>query len=169
MLTAQRIKGYNAQFAALAQCYVTMNDGKRYNFAHAITLKATGKKTKVKVNILGQTTKGNKAAGIEYTGTMTMHYNNSIFRKILHDYQVDGTDIYFNMVITNYDPTAGNGQQTITLVNCNLDETVVTAFDASSTDVLTEDAPFTFDGFEINEEFDTLSVILEDGTATVTP
>lgn len=166
-LTAARIKGKNAQFAALAQCYAVI-DGTRYNFAQAISLEATGKKSKVKVPILGQTTKGNKSAGLEYTGKATLHFNTTIFRKMMYNYQQDGTDVYFDLIITNCDPTSENGQQTITLKDCNLDDTIIAKFDAGG-ELLQEDANFTFEGFEINEEFTTLSVILEDGTATVNP
>ena len=140
-LTAGQMQGKDAVFGALAQCYVTIK-GQRYNFAHATQLEAKAEKTKVEVDILGTTTKGNKAAGVKYTGSMTMHYNQSIFRKMMYQYQQDGTDAYFEIQVTNSDPTSAVGDQTVTLKNCNLDDCIISKFDASG-EILDEEANVT--------------------------
>lgn len=151
------MQGRDAVFGALAQCFVTI-DGRRYNFAHATQLEAKATKTKVEVDILGTTTKGNKAAGVKYTGSMTMHYNQSIFRKMMYAYQKDGTDAYFEIQTTNSDPTSAVGDQTITLKNCNLDDCIISKFDASG-EILSEDVNFTFEKFVLDSEFNELDVI----------
>ena len=148
----------DAIFAALAECYVTIDD-ERYNFMQAINLHAQVKKTKVQVPILGKTGKGNKTTGWSGTGTATWHYNTSIFRKLLYQYAQTGEDIYFDIQVTNDDPTANVGSQTVILKDCNLDGGTLARFDADGT-YLEEEASFTFEDFEIPVEFDDLDGML---------
>ena len=156
-LMAPQMQGKDAVFGALAQCYVTIG-GQRYNCAHATQLEAKAEKNKVEVDILGTTTKGNKAAGVKYTGSMTMHYNQSIFRKMMYQYQKDGTDAYFEIQVTNSDPTSAVGDQTITLKNCNLDDCIIAKFDATG-EILDEEVNFTFEKFNIDASFADLDVL----------
>lgn len=142
----------NALAASLAECYVTI-DGNRYNFMSAINLEASFEKNKVEVPILGKTAKGNKSAGWKGTGNATFHYNTSIFRKMFYQYQQTGEDIYFDIQITNADPTAKEvGSQTVILKDCNLDGGTLAKFDADG-EYLDEQWDFTFESFEIPEEF----------------
>ena len=76
-------------FAALAECFVTIGK-RRYNFMQAINVEAKFEKTKTEVPILGKTGKGNKATGWKGTGSLTAHYNTSIFRKMMLDYKNTG-------------------------------------------------------------------------------
>lgn len=137
--------------AALAECFVTL-EGQRYNLMQAIKLEATVKKNKTKVPILGKTGKGNKSTGWEGTGSCTLHYNTSIFRKLLKRYKETGEDVYFDVQLTNEDPTSSVGRQTVILRDCNLDGGVLAKFDADG-EYLDEDMDFTFDDFELPEEF----------------
>lgn len=138
-------------YAALAECYATI-DGVRYNLMQAINLEAKMEKTKTEVPILGRTAKGNKASGWKGTGSATFHFNQSIFRKAMKKYQDSGADFYFDIQITNYDPTAAVGRQTIILKDCNLDSIILAKFDADG-EVLDEDMDFTFEGWEMPETF----------------
>ena len=72
------MRGRDAVFAALAQCYVTI-ENRRYNFMSMIDFEAKQDKTKVEIPILGKTGKGNKAAGWKGTFKGTAHYNTSIY------------------------------------------------------------------------------------------
>lgn len=152
---ANRMQGRDAVFAALAECYVII-DGKRYNFMQAINLEARMEKNKIEVPILGQTGKGNKAGGWSGTGSATFHYNNSIFRQLMKKYKEDGTDFYFDIQVTNTDPTAQVGEQTTILKNCNLDSVLVAKFDADG-EYLDEDMDFTFEDWELVTPFDNLA------------
>lgn len=145
------MRGRDAVFASLAQCFATL-DGKRYNLMQAINLEATMEKNKVEVPILGQTGKGNKASGWSGSGSATFHYNTSVFREFMAKYKDSGTDFYFDIQITNEDPTSAVGKQTIILKDCNLDSIVVAKFDADG-EYLDEDLDFTFEDFEIQESF----------------
>lgn len=141
--------------APLAECYVTI-EGNRYNFMQAIELEASIEKNKTEVPILGKTAKGSKASGWTGSGSATFHYNTSIFRKLLLRYKDTGEDIYFDIQVTNEDPTSTIGRQTIILKNCNMDGGLLTKFDADG-EYLDESMDFTFDDFEMPEEFTMLS------------
>lgn len=140
--------------ASLAECFVTI-DGNRYNFMQAINLEANFEKTKTEVPILGKTGKGNKSTGWSGSGSATFHYNTSIFRELLYKFKETGEDIYFDIQITNEDPTSAVGRQTIILKDCNMDGGILAKFDADG-EYLDEDMDFTFEDFEMPEKFKNL-------------
>lgn len=144
--------------AKLAECYVTIDDT-RYNFMQAINLEAKFEKNKTKVPILGKTGMGNKAAGWSGSGKATFHYNTSVFRELMVRYKRTGEDIYFDMQISNEDPTSAAGRQTVVLTDCNIDGGVLAKFDANG-EYLDEEMEFTFEDFKIPETFDLLDGML---------
>lgn len=144
--------------AALAECFVTIGK-RRYNFMQAINLEAKFEKNKTEVPILGKTGKGNKATGWKGTGSATFHYNTSIFRQMMLDYKESGQDTYFEIQITNEDPTSSVGRQTIILKDCNIDGGILAKFDADS-EYLDEDIDFTFEDFSMPESFAELNGFL---------
>lgn len=144
--------------AGLAECFVTVN-GRRYNFMQAINVEAKFEKTKTEVPILGKTGKGNKATGWKGTGSATAHYNTSIFRQMMLDYKDSGQDTYFEMQITNEDPTSGVGRQTVVLMDCNIDGGILAKFDADA-EYLDEEFDFTFEDFSMPEKFKDLEGFL---------
>lgn len=137
--------------ASLAECFVTIGT-RRYNFMQAINLEAKFEKSKTEIPILGKTGKGNKASGWKGTGSCTAHYNTSIFRQMMLDYKETGEDVYFDIQITNEDPTSSVGRQTIILKDCNVDGGILAKFDADA-DYLDEDIDFTFEDFSMPESF----------------
>lgn len=137
--------------ASLAECYVTL-EGKRYNLMQAINLEANFEKNKTEVPILGKTGKGNKATGWTGTGSATFHYNMSVFRMLMYRYKETGEDVYFDIQVTNEDPTSSVGRQTVILKDCNIDGGILAKFDADA-EYLDEDMDFTFEDFEIPEQF----------------
>lgn len=147
----------DAVSASLAECYATI-DGQRYNLMQAINLEATMEKSKTEVPILGKTGKGNKANNWKGTGSATFHYNTSIFRKFMKKYKDQGTDFYFDIQITNNDPTSAVGSQTIILKDCNLDSITIAKFDADG-EYLDEQMDFTFEDWEMPTEFSMLDGI----------
>ncbi|QVY60930.1 phage tail tube protein [Cytobacillus gottheilii] len=147
----QTMNAKDAVSASLAECFVTI-DGNRYNFMQAINLEASIEKSKSEVPILGRTGRGNKSTGWTGSGSATFHYNTSIFRELLYRFKETGEDIYFDMQVTNEDPTSSVGRQTVILKDCNIDGGILTKFDADA-EYLDEDLDFTFDDFEIPEKF----------------
>ena len=140
--------------ASLAECFATI-DGKRYNLMQAINLEAKFEKNKSEVPILGKTGKGNKSTGWKGTGSATFHYNTSLFRELLYKFKETGEDTYFDIQVTNEDPTSSVGRQTVILKDCNIDGGVLAKFDADA-EYLDEDMDFTFEDFEMPEKFSLL-------------
>ncbi len=152
---SKKMNAKDALCASLAECFITI-EGNTYNFMQAINLEASIEKTKTEIPILGQTGKGNKASGWKGSGKATFHYNSSLFRELLYRYKETGEDIYFDIQITNEDPTSAAGRQTIILKNCNINGGVLAKFDASA-EYLEEDCDFTFEDFEMPEKFKKLT------------
>lgn len=153
------MKASDAICAALAECFITI-DGRRYNFMQAINLEASMEKIKTEVPILGRLGKGNKTVGWKGTGKATFHYNSSIFRKILLRYKKESIDTYFEIQISNEDPTSKVKRQTIVLKDCNLNGGILAKFDASNQDYLDEEIEFTFEDWDLPEEFTELQGML---------
>lgn len=145
------MKGKDAISAKLAECFVTIK-GRRYNFMQAINLEASFEKNKTTVPILGKTGQGNKATGWTGSGSATFHYNTSIFREMMQQYKDTGEDIYFEIQVTNEDPTSAAGRQTIVFMDCNIDGGILAKFDADG-EYLDEDMDFTFEDFKMPEKF----------------
>lgn len=141
--------------AALAECYVTI-DGRRYNFMQAINLEAKVEKVKTEVPILGKPGRGNKAGGWKGSGTATFHYNTSIFRELLYKFNKTGEDTYFDIQVTNEDPTSAVGRQTVILRDCNINNGIIARFDADA-EYLDEQLEFSFEDWELPERFTILN------------
>lgn len=117
------------------------------------TIEATVEKAKSEIKAIGRRMTGHKTTGMNGTGSMTLYYLTPLFRSYLKQYKDSGVDLYFDMVIENEDPTSAAGKQTVLLLNCNLDSTVLAKLDGDSDDPMEEDADFTFDDFDILTPF----------------
>ena len=148
------MKAKDTVFAGLAECFVTI-EGRRYNFMQAINLEAKFEKNKTEVPILGKTGKGNKYTGWKGTGSATFHYNTSVFRQMMLKYKETGEDIYFEIQVSNEDPTSQAGRQTMILIDCNIDGGILAKFDANG-EYLDEEMDFTFEDFKMPESFNEL-------------
>lgn len=154
---AETMHARDAIHGAQGEAFVTI-EGTRYNFAQLINLEARMEKTKTQVPILGKTGKGNKSTGWEGTGSATFHFNTSIFRQILYRYKETGEDIYFDVQVTNEDPSSNVGSQTIILKDCNLDGGIIALIDADA-EYLEDSFDFTFEDWELVTPFNILNVM----------
>lgn len=148
---ANTMASKDAISGSLGECFVTIS-GNRYNLMQVINIEAKIDKTKSKVPILGKSGKGNKSTGWEGSGTMTLHFNTSLFRELLYTFKESGEDIYFDIQVTNEDPSSSVGKQTVVLIDCNLDGGILAKLDADA-EYLDEEVSFTFDDFEIPQSF----------------
>ena len=73
-------------------------------------------------------------------------------RKIAENYKNTGEDIYFDLQVTNDDPTSAAGRNTKIYKGCNLDEGLLQSFDASG-DSLEQSLSGTFEDFESPEKY----------------
>lgn len=130
--------------------FVTIN-GEVHEAFYIKSLEATIDKNKVEFKGLGRRGTQNKAAGWTGTGSMTIYYVTSIFRKLMIDYIKTGKDTYFDIQIINDDPSSSIGKQTVTLIDVNLDSVIIAKLDTES-DILDEDSDFTFDDVEMADD-----------------
>lgn len=158
MIENVTMRGRDALSAKLAECFLTIK-GNRYNFMQMINLEATFEKTKAEVPVLGKTGTGNKATGWKGTASATAHYNQSIMRGLLLDYKDTGEDVYFEVQVTNEDPTSAAGRQTLVFMDCNTDGGILAKFDADG-EYLDEEINFTFEDFKMPEQFALLAGML---------
>jgi len=134
------------------RAYAKIN-GNNEELFFAKSIEATIEKSKSEVKSIGKRMTGHKVTGLNGTGSMTMYYLTPLFRNLLAEYKKTGVDLYFDMVIENDDPASSAGKQTILLMGCNLDSTVLAKLDGDSDDPLEEDADFTFEDFDILTPF----------------
>lgn len=134
-----------------ARAYATIN-GQVEEMFYAKKFEAKVKKSKKALKTLGKRGSQNKANGWEGTGNMTIYYVTSSFRKLMLEYMKTGKDTYFDVQITNEDPTSTIGKQTVVIKGINLDEVTMALFDVDS-EALEEEMAFTFDDADILDSF----------------
>lgn len=120
--------------------------------AYVKTVEATMEKQKSEIHTLGHRGTQSKTTGWTGTGSMNLYYITSLFRKMAVEYAKHGKDTYFTMTVENEDPTSSVGKQTVVLYNCNVDSIILAKLDVDNTE-LDEDIDFTFEDFEILDEF----------------
>lgn len=145
----------DAVSSKLANAYVTI-EGNRYLLFQAKSFESNFKKTKKEVDILGRTSKGHKASGWDGTFKLTIYHNTEIFNDMFEKYKNTGEDIYFDLQVTNDDPTSAVGRNTKIYKGCNLDEGVLQSFDAAG-DTLEQSLSGTFEDFESPEKYKNLN------------
>lgn len=148
---ANTMHAKDAISAKLAECFVTI-DGNRYLLMQGKTFEAKVEKEKQAVAILGKTGQGNKATSWSGSGSMTIYHNTAIFDELMFKFKNTGEDIYFDIQVSNEDPTSDAGRQTIIFKDCNIDGGVLASYDADG-DSLEQDIDFTFEDFELPEKF----------------
>lgn len=145
----------DAVSAKLAECYVTIDD-ERFLLMQGKSFEAKFEKEKKKISILGKTGQGNKSTSWSGSGKMTIYHNTPIFDKMMLKFKDTGEDIYFDVQVTNEDPTSAAGRQTMTFSGCNIDGGVLAAFDADG-EFLEQDIDFTYEDFQMPESFKQLN------------
>ncbi|WP_309119205.1 phage tail tube protein [Paenibacillus sp.] len=133
------------------RAYATIG-GENHEMFYVKNIRATAEKQKAEVKTLGRRGVQHKATGWSGTGEMTIYYVTSRFRQLMLKYIKDGVDTYFDITITNDDPSSSIGRQTVTLKGVNLNEVVMAALDTES-EALEEDVAFTWEDIDMAETF----------------
>ena len=115
-------------------------------------LEGTCEVNKTAVKTLGKRGEQHKPNGWTGSGSMTIYYVTSLFRKMMIQYIKTGIPVYFDILVTNNDPASSVGAQTTILKNCSIDSVIIAKLDVDS-DVLDEDVDFTFDDADILDQF----------------
>lgn len=139
---------------AVATMLIHNNDGTTSveTMFWAKNLEATAEIQKTEVRTLGKRGAQNKPTGWSGSGSMTIYYVTSLFRRMILEYIKKGVPVYFDITVTNEDPGSSVGPQTTVLKNCSLDSIIIAKFDVEA-EVLDESVDFTFDDVDMLEEF----------------
>lgn len=132
--------------------YAKIN-GNNEELFFAKTIEATVEYAKSEVKSIGRRMTGHKVMGMSGSGSMTLYYFTPLFRSLLKQYKETGIPPYFDLVVENNDPASPAGKQTVLLMDCSLDSVILTKLDGDSDDPLDEDVDFTFEDFDILQEF----------------
>lgn len=144
----------DAVYGSLAECFITI-DGRRYNFMSLTDFESKWEVNITEVPILGKVGMGHKAAGGKGTWSGTAHYNQSVFREMANHYQKTGEMSYFEIQVSNEDPTSAAGRQTIIHRGCLCDTFTLAKFQAGE-ELLDEEISGTFETWDMPEKFNAL-------------
>ena len=103
----------DAVYGSLAECFITIGK-RRYNFMNLTEFESKWDVTISDVKILGKVGMGHKAAGGKGTWKGTAHYNQSVLRTMANQYQKTGNLPYFEIQVSNEDPSSSAGRQLFT-------------------------------------------------------
>lgn len=134
------------------RAYAKIN-GNNEDLFMAKNVESAVEKAKSEVKAIGKRMTGHKTTGGNGTGSMTLYYLTPLFRDMIKQWKETGVDIYFDMVVENDDPESSAGKQSVLLIGCNLDSTILAKLDGDSDDPLDEDVDFTFEDFDILTPF----------------
>lgn len=110
------------------------------------------KKNKQEFYVMGTRMASHKTTGASGSGTLSIREVRSDFKETLREYIRTGRDLYFDLMVTNNDPGTPYGSETKLLTGCNFDEMTIALLDMEG-NLLEQDIPFTFEGFEILEAY----------------
>ena len=147
-----KLKSFDPISGKEGVAYAKIN-GNNEELFFAKTIEASVEKAKSEIKAIGRRMTGHKTTGMSGSGKMTLYYLTPLFRQMLKQYKDTGVDIYFDLVVENNEPSSSAGKQTTLLMDCNLDSVVLTKLDGDSDDPLEEDADFTFEDYDILQEF----------------
>ncbi|MDQ0722228.1 hypothetical protein QF049_003489 [Paenibacillus sp. W4I10] len=133
------------------RAYATIN-GQTEEMFYVKTLEATVEKQKAEVKTLGRRGVQHKATGWSGSGSMTIFYTTSRFRELMLQYMQNGVDTYFDIELTNEDPSSTIGKQTVTLKGVNLDSVIMASLDTEA-EALEEEVSFTFEDVDMPVSF----------------
>lgn len=136
---------------AEGRAYSTV-DGNVELMCYVKKIEAKIEKNKTEGKVLGKRAAQHKSNGVKLSGTMTIYYITSMFRKMMLDYVKTGKDTYMDIQIINEDPTSSVGKQTVVLKGVNIDSVVLAKLDVEA-EAMDEEVPFTYEDFDILDEF----------------
>lgn len=108
--------------------------------------------TKTDFKVIGTTTIQKKTTGASKTGTMTIYQGTPLFIEMAREYEANGKVLYFDLQVTNEDPSTRIGKQTIAYYDCSLDSIPLSILDADA-DFLEEEVGLSYRAFEVLDTF----------------
>lgn len=132
--------------------FLTIN-GASLEFAEITKFESKIEYTKSVVKRVGARMEGSKIVGAKGTGSMSVYYHRPEMRAMALQYLKTGKSPIFDAMVVNEDVTSAAGKQTSLVKNIVPDSVLIALLDGESEDVLKEEIPFTFDDFDLINQF----------------
>lgn len=132
---------------------VITQDGKVKDLFGAKSVKTQAEISSSDMKVIGTKKAQQKPGSVKQTGTMTIYYGTPLFLDMLAKYIRTGVMPYFNLQVTNDDPTTTVGVQTVVFYNCKLTGTIPLSVLDAEADMLTVDVSFSYEDFELLSSF----------------
>jgi hypothetical protein len=145
-------KSKNAISGKEGTAYIKV-DGKNEELFGARGIETKIEFSKGAVKCIGRRMEGSKITGMKGTGTLKIWYGSPLFVQSVREYKDTGKPMYFDLVVTNDDPTSDCGRQTMLYKDCLIDGMILSQLDAESEDALSDEIGFTFEDYEPLESF----------------
>lgn len=146
---------------SMADAYVTLGDGRRYQLFNLLNFESSIKVTTKKKGLLGRTGKVTYPTGWEGTWKATLSYNFPVFRQLLTEFKNTGRFPSFEIMTVNENTTGTIGRQSVIHKGCYIDSAILSKIDVDTEDELKEDISGTFNDFEIPEGFSVMDGMLQ--------
>lgn len=127
---------------------VITRDGQVQELFGAKNVKTQAETAVSDMKVIGTKKAQQKPGAVKLTGTMTVYYGTPLFLDMVAQYIRTGVMPYFNLQVTNDDPTTTVGAQTVAYYNCKLTGTIPLSVLDADADMLTMDVGFTYEDFE---------------------
>ncbi len=127
---------------------VIIQDGQVKDLFGAKNVKTQAEISSSDMKVIGTKKAQQKPGSVKQTGTMTVYYGTPLFLEMLAQYVRTGVMPYFNLQVTNDDPTATVGVQTVAYYDCKLTGTIPLSVLDAEADMLTMDVSFSYEDFE---------------------
>lgn len=138
----------------LGQAFVTI-DGQSQELFRAKKINVATNIQSTDVPVVGTTRIQEKATGVKQTGTMTIYYGTPLLTQMAVTYAQTGVVTYFDLQVTNNDPTATVGTQTIVYYGCKLSGELLTSIIDVDVDMLEQECTFSYTTQAILSAFNT--------------
>ena len=138
----------------LGQAFVTI-DGQSQELFRAKKINVSTNIQSTDVPVVGTTRIQEKATGVKQTGTMTIYYGTPLLTQMAVTYAQTGVVTYFDLQVTNNDPTSTVGTQTIVYYGCKLTGELLTSIIDVDVEMLEQECTFSYTTQAILSAFNT--------------
>lgn len=128
-------------------------DGQVRQLFQAKKIQANASVQSTDMKVIGTKIIQDKSTGVKQTGSMTIYYGTPLFTQMAVQYANTGEMPYFDMQITNDDPTTTVGQQVIALYGCKISGDIPIALMDADSDMLEQPVNFSYTKAEVLQAF----------------
>ena len=127
----------------MGTAFITI-DGKNQELFRAKKIQVDGDVQSTDMKALGTTRIQQKVTGVKQTGSGTIYYGSDLLTQMLMKYMETGEVTYFDLQVTNSDPSSTVGTQTIAYYGCKLTGTIPLSILDTDSDLLEQAFTFSY-------------------------